>query len=546
MLEFNMPKDKSSIIKVMGVGGGGTNAVNHMYRLGIKGVNLIVANTDLQSLEDSPVINKIQLGEKLTEGLGAGTNPDEGALAAIEAENQIREMLQYKTKMLFITAGMGGGTGTGASPIIARLAQEMGILTVAIVTTPFNYEGPEINKQALEGIEELRKYVDALIVISNEQLHSLFGEMDIDEAFAEADNVLAIAAKSIAELITNVGKKNVDFRDVKVALEKSGVAIIGNATAEGENRALRATKDALESPLLNDQDISGARFILINVAYGKMKPKLDELSNIGSYVQDQAGIKTQIKMGHCYDETLENKISVTIVAAGFKKPSAEETEQMEMKMPKVVSLNEDQPVEMQFEVKEEERQSLEDLKFQEETTYLSLEQDQPVNETITIDAALVQPEIELNNAQVEPAQNELASQIELVQAAAPISDVQMPVITTSANDIVLEIVSAQPEAAQSEMKLVQVSPENAVSLDANGRSNEERARLLRSLSMNLNNTSGSSLHTEPAYVRRGVNLDINEPPPSDEQGMSSFMVSQNADQTYELKQGNNFLHGNVD
>ncbi|MEN9521981.1 MAG: Cell division protein FtsZ, partial [Bacteroidota bacterium] len=317
MLEFNMPKNKSSKIKVIGVGGGGTNAVNHMYRLGIKDVDLIVSNTDRQSLDASPVLNKIQLGEKLTEGLGAGTNPARGKAAAEESLDQIKELLSYNTKMVFVTCGMGGGTGTGAAPVIAMAAKEMGLLTIGIVTTPFDYEGSKTRKQALDGIDELKKYVDAVIVISNETLREEYGDMDIDNAYGKADDVLAIAAKSIADCITAVGTQNVDFEDVRVALSNSGVAIIGNGSAEGTERARRAVEDALESKLLYDKDIKGAKFILINVTYGKKKITLDELNDIALFVHDKAGADTQIKQGRVFDDSLEDKISVTIIAAGF-------------------------------------------------------------------------------------------------------------------------------------------------------------------------------------------------------------------------------------
>ncbi len=319
MLEFNMPKNKSSRIKVIGVGGGGTNAVNHMFRLGIKDVDLVVANTDRQSLDASPVLNKIQLGEQLTEGLGAGTNPLRGREAAMESISQIREMLSYNTKMLFITAGMGGGTGTGASPVIAEVARELGLLTVGIVTTPFDYEGPRTSNQAHEGIEELKKYTDAVIVISNETLRAEYGDMDIDNAYGKADDILATAAKSIAECITTVGTQNVDFEDVRVALKSSGVALIGNGSAAGVGRAILATEKALESRLLNDKEISGAKFILINVTYGTKKITLDELNEIAMHIRRAAGDNVQIKQGRVFDESLEDAVSVTIIATGFNQ-----------------------------------------------------------------------------------------------------------------------------------------------------------------------------------------------------------------------------------
>ena len=317
-MKFEMLKDKSSIIKVIGVGGGGGNAVNHMYNQGIVGVDFIICNTDAQALELSPIPNKVQLGASLTEGRGAGSMPEVGKNSAIESIDDVKELLGATTKMIFITAGMGGGTGTGASPIIAQAARELGILTVGIVTTPFNFEGKRRKQQADEGLEAFKKHVDTLLVISNDKLREMYGNLTLSNAFAEADNILTTAAKGIAEIITVPGYINVDFEDVKTVMQSSGVAIMGSASAEGEGRAFKAVQSALASPLLNDNDIEGARYILLNITSGEKEVLMDEVSEITDYIQNQAGLTADIIWGNCYDETLGDKISVTLIATGFQ------------------------------------------------------------------------------------------------------------------------------------------------------------------------------------------------------------------------------------
>ena len=315
---FEMLKDKSSIIKVIGVGGGGGNAVNHMYNQGIVGVDFIICNTDSQALELSPIPNKVQLGSSLTEGRGAGSMPSVGMNSAIESIDDVKDLLGSHTKMVFITAGMGGGTGTGASPIICQAAKELGILTVGIVTTPFNFEGKRRKQQADEGLAALKEHVDTLLVISNDKLRQMYGNLTLSSAFAEADNILATAAKGIAEIITVPGYINVDFEDVKTVMQNSGVAIMGSASSEGEGRAYKAVQAALNSPLLNDNDIEGARYILLNITSGSQEVLMDEVSEITDYIQNQAGLTADIIWGNCHDESLGNKISVTLIATGFQ------------------------------------------------------------------------------------------------------------------------------------------------------------------------------------------------------------------------------------
>ncbi|MBI9064419.1 MAG: cell division protein FtsZ [Marinilabiliaceae bacterium] len=317
LMSFEIPKDRSSIIKVIGVGGGGSNAVNYMYNQGIKDVNFVVCNTDAQALESSPVPVKIQLGESLTEGRGAGNRPDRGRESAIENLEDIVKVLEDNTRMVFVTAGMGGGTGTGAAPIIAKTAKEMGILTVGIVTIPFRFEGKLRINQALDGIAEMERNVDSLLIINNEKLREMFGDLKLSNAFSRADDVLSMAAKGIAEIITVHGYINVDFADVQTVMKDSGVAIMGSATADGEKRAIDAIQAALESPLLNNNAIQGAKNILLNITSGVDEITMDEVGEITDYVQETVGDSASIIWGTGNDESLQSQVCVTIIATGF-------------------------------------------------------------------------------------------------------------------------------------------------------------------------------------------------------------------------------------
>ncbi len=318
MMQFELPKGKSSIIKVIGVGGGGSNAVNHMFNEGIKGVDFVVCNTDEQALDNSPVPLKIQLGAGLTEGLGAGGDPEVGRNSALENIEQIKEILSKNTQMVFITAGMGGGTGTGGAPVIASVAKELGILTVGIVTIPFSNEGPKRMQQAEEGLKQLRDSVDALLIICNDKLREMYGNLTLSSAFHQADNVLSTAARGIAEMVSVHGKINVDFKDVSTVMKDSGVAIMGTGVSEGEERAVKAAELALASPLLNDNKITGARYVLLNITTGDQEPLLDEISDIGDYIQTEAGNTANVIMGVGSDDSLGEKLSVTLIAAGFE------------------------------------------------------------------------------------------------------------------------------------------------------------------------------------------------------------------------------------
>lgn len=320
MIHFDLPKEKSSIIKVVGVGGGGGNAVNHMFSQDIEGVNFIICNTDAQALSNSRIPNRIQLGPHLTQGLGAGANPEIGRQATEESLEEIKRILEVNTKMAFITAGMGGGTGTGGAPIIAKICKDLGILTVGIVTTPFAYEGKKRQLQAEEGIKTLKGYVDTLLVISNDKLRHQFGNLKMREAFERADNVLATAAKCITDVINSTGQINVDFADVCTVMRNGGVAILGSSAVSGENRAYKAIEEALNSPLLNDNDISGAKWILINInsAEGENEFTMDEVEVIQNHLVSQAGEGTDVILGLGYDNSLGDKLGITLIATGFQ------------------------------------------------------------------------------------------------------------------------------------------------------------------------------------------------------------------------------------
>ena len=316
-ISFDLPKNQSNVIKAIGVGGGGSNAINHMYRQGIKGVDFVICNTDAQALNNSGVPNKIQLGINLTEGLGAGANPEVGEKAALESAEDIMSMLNVNTKMVFITAGMGGGTGTGAAPIIAQMAREMNILTVGIVTTPFSFEGKLRNDQAQIGIEKLRSHVDSLIIINNNKLREVYGNLGFKAGFSKADEVLSTASKGIAEVITHHYTQNIDLKDAKTVLSNSGTAIMGAASSSGNNRANDAITKALDSPLLNDNRITGAKNVLLLIVSGNEEITIDEIGEINDYIQEQAGYGANIIMGVGEDPELFDSISVTVIATGF-------------------------------------------------------------------------------------------------------------------------------------------------------------------------------------------------------------------------------------
>ena len=343
-IAFDLPKNQSNVIKVIGVGGGGSNAINHMFQQGIKGVDFVICNTDAQALHNSGVPNKIQLGLNLTEGLGAGANPEVGMQSAVESFSEIQQMLGTNTKMVFITAGMGGGTGTGAAPIIAKMAKEMDILTVGIVTMPFQFEGKMRNEQAQIGIEKLRSEVDSLIVINNNKLREVYGNLGFKAGFSKADEVLATASRGIAEVITHHYTQNIDLRDAKTVLSNSGTAIMGSSISSGQNRAFEAISKALDSPLLNDNKITGAKNVLLLIVSGSQEITIDEIGEINDHIQVEAGHGANIIMGVGEDESLEESIAVTIIATGFNIEQQDEISNTETK--KVIhALEEEQSIE---------------------------------------------------------------------------------------------------------------------------------------------------------------------------------------------------------
>lgn len=403
MIHFDLPKEKSSILKVIGVGGGGGNAVNFMFNQQIDGVNFIICNTDAQALSNSGIPNRIQLGPHLTQGLGAGANPDIGRQATEESLEEIKRILEVNTKMAFITAGMGGGTGTGGAPIIAKICKDLGILTVGIVTTPFAYEGKKRQLQAEEGIKTLKGYVDTLLVISNDKLRHQFGNLKMREAFEKADNVLATAAKCITDVINSTGQINVDFADVCTVMRNGGVAILGNAEAAGENRAQKAIEEALNSPLLNDNDIQGAKWILINInsAQGEHEFTMDEVEIIQNYLLTQAGVDTDVILGMGYDSTLGDKIGITLIATGFehKDPFAK-------------------PIPKKEESKPEEKIVM-ILGQTEETPVI------PINQKVELQQALLDKEIVATKSPLQVTKQEdylMPKLVEEFPVAAPVID----------------------------------------------------------------------------------------------------------------------------
>ncbi|QXU44226.1 cell division protein FtsZ [Pedobacter sp. D749] len=542
-MQFEMLKDKSSIIKVIGVGGGGGNAVNHMYLSGITGVDFIICNTDAQALESSPIPNKVQLGASLTEGMGAGSIPEVGKNSAIENIDDIKAMLGSTTKMLFITAGMGGGTGTGASPIIAKAAKELDILTVAIITTPFSFEGKRRKLQADEGMEELKKYVDSYLVISNDRLREIFGNLTLGSAFGQADDILTTAAKGIAEIITVPGYINVDFKDVRTVMKDSGVAIMGSFAAEGEDRALQAVEGALASPLLKDNEIEGARYILLNISSGLREVTMDEVSIITDYIQEKAGLSADLIWGNCTDESLSDKLSVTIIATGFQ--TSEERVHEEKNKKKISLLTPEEaplvrPVEPVNSFIQPKTPSYEPvLKTKEEVSQADLfggmfnkpepqKFQEPENNVVRHTLIEEEPQVE------EAKETGFEFEVKLAETnyvfETPVAQsVPMP----------------QPEP-EIEMPVVGLDDDKSdESMEEQLKKSKERILRLKDLSMKLRTTNGlQELENEPAYKRKQMQLQ--QVQHSSESQVSRFTLSNDQDGGTEIRPNNSFLHDNVD
>lgn len=563
-MKFNLQKDQSSIIKVIGVGGGGGNAVNHMYNQGITGVDFIICNTDAQALELSPIPNKIQLGTTLTEGLGAGAKPEVGKNAAIEDIDNIKSILEKNTKMVFITAGMGGGTGTGAAPVIANVAREMGILTVGIVTIPFSFEGRKRKQQAEEGLEELRNNVDTLLIIDNDKLRLLHGNLKMAEAFSKADDILTIAAKGIAEIITVAGYINVDFEDVKTVMKDGGTAIMGSASAEGENRALEAVTKAISSPLLNDNEIEGANYILLNITSGEEEVTMDEIDEITEYIQNEAGYTAELILGSGTDESLGKKVSVTVIATGFGKKKLG-TPIKERTTNKIVHDLGSEPI-----VSSETTQAEEPINQEETDNSPYLKTSQPVLDFDT--PAVDEPNnnednqktvfsLENNEQEIEEIRATISEkeqtqeEFTATQNNSEESEVQENTIIWNLNDddykaeeqnttTFFENTDESTLKAETEEKPTLIYSPKIPTEDQLKRNNE-RILKIRELGMKMKTPSGiADLEKEPAYKRRNINLS--EPPHSSESNVSRYTLNDDEDGKPKLKDGNSFLHDNVD
>ena len=544
-IDFEMPKNQSSQIKVMGIGGGGSNAVNYMFEHGIKGVDFVICNTDVQALEASPVPIKIQLGIDLTEGLGAGSNPDIGRRAAEESADRITELLDANTKMLFITAGMGGGTGTGAAPVIAEIAREKGILTVGVVTIPFSTEGGYRKQYADEGIAELKKYVDTLLVINNEKLIEVYGDLTFTAAFAKANEVLNTATKGIAEIISQHLLVNIDLNDARNVLQNSGTAVMGQAKVEGENRAIEAVIEALDSPLLNDNDITGAQQVLLKIVTGggEGEIKMSELAKIKNKIQEAAGRNVNIIEGIGIDPELGMAISVTVIATGFEQ-------RKKQKEPTRVKLNDDNfDVIADIDLEDEVKIATSDIfRSSQQTLLLDDEIDFEFTETETSESAtkeVMESVVVADNASqkiVFDLGNDYGDASDIEESAdALISSIILDEEPMAPQQIVtLDLGDElEEEPTLNTFSSTQVTSEL---MKIESREREER---LRNISMQLRTPSGlTSLEDIPAYQRN--NIKISEPTHSSESEVSIYTLTNGNSNIIELKQNNSFLHDNVD
>jgi cell division protein FtsZ len=548
--KFDIPSQSESIIKVIGVGGGGSNAVNHMYGQGIKDVEFVVCNTDKQALGSSPVPTKLQIGIDLTEGLGAGANPERGKQAAIESKEQIRELLGNNTKMVFITAGMGGGTGTGAAPVIAKVAKDLDILTVGIVTAPFMFEGRKKRAAAEAGIKELSDSCDTVLVILNDKLREIFGNLPIRSAFAKADNVLTTAAKSIAEIITVTSEVNVDFEDVKTVMKDSGAAVMGSAITEGENRALRAAEEALSSPLLNNTDIHGAQKILLSIMSGdQAELEMDELTEITEYIQEQAGEEAEVIFGHGIDADLGQSIRVTVIATGFAKngtsiiaaQAAPAKKEVEVEAPKAVA---------QIDIFNTEFNSVSQVAepqvYRPEPEPVRVAQSQP---QYVQPQPVQQPVAQPNFAQ-PVAQSHVQPQAPVFQPennhyAEPQQPTRVVFDLGVSQDVVSHDMPVGQPQPQFQSQPVAVVPaienfeesDRLLHLESEALKRRER---LRRLSSEISNDAIKEKLEVPAYMRRNVSLE--NVVHSSERSISRFSLNDDN----EILGDNRFLHDNVD
>jgi cell division protein FtsZ len=597
-LPFDLPKNQSNVIKVIGVGGGGSNAINYMHSKGIKGVDFVVCNTDSQALENSRVENKIQLGISLTEGLGAGANPEIGEKAAMESFDDLKKMLETNTKMVFITAGMGGGTGTGAAPVISKLAKELDILTVGIVTMPFQFEGKIREQQAKTGIEKLRKEVDALIVINNNNLRDIYGNLGFKEGFAKADEVLATASRGIAEVITHHYTQNIDLKDAKTVLSNSGNAIMGSSTATGTKRSIEAISSALDSPLLNDNRITGAKNVLLLIVSGKEEITIDEIGLINDYIQEKAGHGANIIMGVGEDLNLENSISVTVIATGFAPNQQDEIIHSD---PKKIIHNLDENSGYVHNLSSNNQIDKNDsLQFDFASNSIdfkntnpeieNLEKERIIND-INVDykemnsnLIINEDEIEINDVSLNINEIEVTSPEELKPIDQVSFDFDMPLkkqiiesdkivheLIEDINEIEVvnpvhiipvtevnginanksgiddyEVINKTVEPLASEFKIdnneVVLNPLNSSIADGLSKRTEERKIKLKQYNYNFTKANNiKSMENEPAFKRAGVSLDS-----IDQFKSSRTVISEDSNGEINLRTSNSFLHDNVD
>ena len=546
-LEFQLPKNQSSQIKVMGVGGGGSNAVNYMFEHGIKGVDFVICNTDLQALEASPIPTKIQLGENLTEGLGAGSNPDVGMKAAQESADRINELLDANTKMLFITAGMGGGTGTGAAPVIAEIAREKGILTIAVVTHPFTNEGGYRKQYAKEGLEELKKQVDTLLIINNDKLIEVYGDLTLTQAFGKANEVLNTATKGIAEVISQHLLVNIDLNDARKVLENSGTAVMGQAQATGENRAIEAVTEALDSPLLNDNEIYGAEQVLLKIVTGSGDDeiKMSELSKIKNKIQSAAGRDVNIIEGIGIDPDLGSAVSVTVIATGFETKKVNDPITIDLESNEFSKDNE--KIENDFTIETTNSSHVQQT--------LSLEEDSLQDHSETIDQSNLS-NLKEKGFQIEETSVLVEEKIVLELEEEDLEE-DSPVISLDLEEKIEaeteevnseEFISDILNSEDVEVKNASIDNETVLNSDtenlttANSMRVEarERENRLREISIKLRTPSGlTKLENEPAYKRSNILLD--DTTHSSEEELSRLSLNNEG-----LQSNNKFLHDNVD
>ena len=518
MMQFDLPQEENSIIKVIGVGGGGSNAVNHMYRLGIKGVEFIVCNTDKQALDKSPVPNKVQLGFESTKGLGAGSIPDVGREAALESINEIKRFLGEGTQMVFITAGLGGGTGTGAAPVIASIARELGILSVGIVTIPFAFEGKKRRSQAEIGLEEMKKYVDTLLVIGNDKLREIYGNLKMSEAFAHADDVLTGAAKSIAEIISLHMHINVDFNDVKTVMKDSGKAIMGSGVASGEKRAIRAVEEALNSPLLNDNDITGARHVLLNIMSGTDDIDMDEFGEITDFIQEASGGTAELITGYGTDPSLGDNVSVTIIATGFNSKQETGFETPMIKERKIVNLDEKTPVNQTIVINE--------VNTDEAFVYTKQEINTPDSENIP--------------TQIE---EEIVSRFETNINSQEIKNNQQE--NNKAIEFTFNNIDEKNKNFLDETKAMNIVNQETISREEQIKLAQDRIRKLKDITLRMKSPEGlAALEKQTAFERKNIILENKMP--SLESNVSRYTLFEDENKKIEIRPNNSFLHDNVD